>query len=167
MNNLLIIGAGQHGRVVQEVAVRMKTFDRIDFLDDASSDAVGKISDLKKFASDYKNCFIAIGNNQIRSEIYEKARSLGYFFPAIIHPTAQISPTAKIGEGTVIMHNCVINSEAVIQSCSIIGIGSIIDHNSRIGHASHLKPGCIVDSNTEIPDFSLLPAGEIVRGTIK
>lgn len=51
MENLLIIGAGQHGAVVREIADSMSCFDRIDFLDDNSSEAVGKVSDAEKLSN--------------------------------------------------------------------------------------------------------------------
>ena len=43
--NLLILGAGGHGRVVKETAVAMGNFDRVDFLDDHSELAIGKCED--------------------------------------------------------------------------------------------------------------------------
>lgn len=41
--NLLIIGAGGHGRVVKEVAEALESYQKIDFVDDNSPEAVGKV----------------------------------------------------------------------------------------------------------------------------
>lgn len=55
MKNLLILGAGGHGRVVAETARAMRdtegnpVYDKIDFLDDLKPGAVGKINDLPVF----------------------------------------------------------------------------------------------------------------------
>ena len=44
-DNLLIIGAGGHGKVVAEVAEACG-YENIAFLDDNSPEAIGKISDM-------------------------------------------------------------------------------------------------------------------------
>ena len=43
MNNLLIIGAGQYGAMIKESARALNEYDKIDFLDDNSVLAIGKI----------------------------------------------------------------------------------------------------------------------------
>jgi len=50
--SLLIIGAGGHGFVIKEIAESCK-YDRIDFLDDKNPVAIGRISNLDKFAKEY------------------------------------------------------------------------------------------------------------------
>ena len=44
---LLILGAGGHGKVVKEVAEATGRYEKIDFVDDHSNIAVGKVSDLE------------------------------------------------------------------------------------------------------------------------
>jgi hypothetical protein len=48
MKSLLIIGAGSHGRVVAETA-EVCGYDKIDFLDDNSRNAIGKKIHLRGF----------------------------------------------------------------------------------------------------------------------
>ena len=50
MNNLLILGAGQFGLMVKEIAESMSCFDKIDFLDDNNEIAIGKLCDYEEFA---------------------------------------------------------------------------------------------------------------------
>lgn len=51
--NLIILGAGGHGRVVADIAEQTGKYDKIVFLDDNSNDdkVIGKCSDYKKFKS--------------------------------------------------------------------------------------------------------------------
>ena len=51
--NLLIIGAGGHGRVVKEVAEATNKYNTIDFLDDNSELAIGKCDEYMRFRDDY------------------------------------------------------------------------------------------------------------------
>ncbi|MDZ5016926.1 hypothetical protein GNF72_17230, partial [Clostridium perfringens] len=76
MDNLLIIGAGGHGKVVAEAAELEKKYDKISFLDDREDikniynfKIVGKIDEYVNFANYYKYAFVAIGNNEKRLEL--------------------------------------------------------------------------------------------------
>ena len=62
--NLLILGAGGHGRVVKETAEAMEVFEKIDFLDDNPDceEAIGLCSDNEKFAGTYSYAFLGTAN---------------------------------------------------------------------------------------------------------
>ena len=60
--NLLILGAGGHGKVVREVALSivdgyMPRYSKVDFLDDYADNAIGKIQDLKDYVEIYDDLF--------------------------------------------------------------------------------------------------------------
>ena len=113
MNKRLIIyGAGGHGRVVADAA--LKTGYTVTGYIDANKPAGTAIyqdirvlvntidgEELKKLG----DCFIvAMGNNESRSKVYTALSE--YLAPAlVIHPAAVIEPTATIGEGTVVLAN--------------------------------------------------------------
>lgn len=81
--NLLIIGNGGHGKVVKEIAEAMNLYEHIDFVDDNSSDAIGKITDLEKLYSSYDSAFVGIGNNYRRKELLQRLRDIGYEIPVL------------------------------------------------------------------------------------
>lgn len=62
ISKLIILGAGQYGQVAKEVALS-SGFERISFLDDNSDIAIGKLEDYKKYITEYKSAFVAIGNS--------------------------------------------------------------------------------------------------------
>lgn len=66
--NLLIIGAGGHSKVVKEIAEALG-YTKIDFLDDNSTEAIGKIADSKDYVDKYHEAFVGIGNNKFRGEL--------------------------------------------------------------------------------------------------
>ena len=67
MTNLLILGAGGHGHVVAETARAMRysdgnpIYNKIDFLDDLKSEALGKLQDLPLLKKEYQEVFPAVG----------------------------------------------------------------------------------------------------------
>ena len=102
MNNLLILGAGQHGQVVKEIAESMNFFDKIDYLDDNSNHAIGKFNDYEKYKDKYNYAFVAIGNTKLRMEWIEKLENAGYILKNIIHKTAIVSNSTKLENGIVV-----------------------------------------------------------------
>ena len=162
--NLLIIGAGGHGRVVKEVAQTMNKYNRIDFLDDNSELAIGKCDEYIGFRDDYTYAFVAFGSNELRSKWTEKLREAGFEIPTLIHPTAYVSPTADIEPGVVVLPKAAINSNAVIKQGSIIGMGSLIDHDVAIDEFCHINTGTIVKANCTVKSYTKIDAGEAYLG---
>lgn len=161
LKSLLIIGSGGHGRVVAETAEACG-YTQINFIDDNSEIAIGKIADLKKLTDEYKEVFVGIGNNRFRAQLIDKLIELGYTVPVLIHPTAYVSKSAVIHIGTIVELKAIINVNAYIGRGCIVSVGSIIDHDARIGKASHVNAGAIVKAGGSVNDFVKLEAGEIV-----
>ena len=159
--NLLILGAGQHGRVVKEIAEATAAYDKIDFLDDAAGDAVGKLEEYKKLLQKYDSAFPAFGNAKLRQGWMNKLKDAGYKLPAIIHPTAVISPSASIEETVVVGQLAVVNTHSVIGRGTILSAGSKVDHDCRIGICCHIDCGAVVPSNSVIADEIKLEAGKV------
>lgn len=167
---LLILGAGGHGRVVQEVALSMicndgkSVYEAVDFLDDNAETAIGKIADLEKLKNDYDSVFCGIGDNGIRKRLHDQARALGFSIPVLIHPTAYISPTSVIEFGTVVEPKAIVNTNAVVHSGCIISVGAIVDHDTYIGEFAHVNAGAIIKAGAKVESFRKLEAGEVVMG---
>ncbi|MEC1747896.1 PglD-related sugar-binding protein [Schinkia azotoformans] len=158
-NNLLILGAGGHGRVVKETAEAMRCFNKIDFLDDKSEVVVGKCKDYKHFASSYTHVFVAFGDNEQRMSWMEKLICEGYRFPLLIHPTAYLSPSANIENGSIVCVNAVVNTNVKIKKGCIISIGALIDHDSSVGEYSHINSGAIVKAGCNVSKLTKVDAG--------
>ena len=164
MNRLLIIGAGGHGRVVKESADAMGGYARIDFVDDNSPDAIGKIADLEQLRSKYDDAFVGIGNNHVRNELITKLMDLGYEIPILIHPTAYVSPSSRILIGTIIEPKAIVNANARVGYGCIISVGAIVDHDVTIEECAHVNAGAICKAGAHIPAEERIDAGQIVSG---
>ncbi len=164
LRKLLIVGAGGHGHVVSEVAVATGEYEAIDFADDNSSEAVGKIADLGTLHELYGCAFVGIGNNRLRGELIHKLEKIGYEIPVLIHPTAYVSKSAKIEKGTVIEPKALVNANSNVGVGCIVSVGAIIDHDVKLGDFVHANAGSIVKAGGKIESFRKLEAGEIVLG---
>lgn len=165
MKTLLIIGAGEHGLVVKEIAEACGYNERgIAFLDDNAPNAVGKISEANFSALHYDGVIIAIGNNFLRYEIANKLKKCDNLnLVTLVHPTAYISPSATIKEGTVVEPKAVINSNSIIGLCCIISVGAIIDHNAIIGNYSHINAGAVCMARSKVHELTKIDAGQIIK----
>lgn len=162
MKNLLILGAGQYGMVVEELARSLGFFDEIEFLDDNNPKAIGKLNDYKQFADEYANAVVAIGNVQLRLELITELEKAGFNVTTIIHNSAYISPSAIIGKGSVIEPLAVIQTGASVGIGSLISSGAIINHNAVIGEGCHIDCGTVVGARAVIAPYTNTEYGEII-----
>ena len=142
---------------------------------------IGTTDDIKKIYNDDKNIefIIAIGNNEIRSRIFN-ANNVKYY--TAIHKNSIISKTAQIGKGSCVMAGAIVGTNAVIGQNCIINTGSIVEHGCKIedgvhlsyrvtigaesiiGKESYIGMGAIINRNIEIMPYEDIEIGQIVKG---
>lgn len=162
---LLILGAGGHGKVVQEAAEAAGEYGRIEFLDDHSDIAVGKLSDYEKYIGSFSHALVALGNPTIRNQWQLRLATAGYQIPILIHPDAYISLSAAIDIGTVVMPKAVVQSNVRIGKGCIISAGAIIDHDAVVGDYCHINAGAIVAARSKVPDGAKVDYGVVYGGS--
>ena len=150
MKNLLILGAGQYGMVAKEIAESMKCFEKIDFVDDASDIAIGKIEDIEKLIHEYDSAVVAIGNSELRLNLIKRLCDIGYEVPSLIHEKAYVSPSAKIGIGCFIEPMAVVHTAVDVETGCILSAGVILNHNSVVHEGCHINCGSVVMARAEI-----------------
>lgn len=168
MNRLVIIGAGGHGKVIADIAIKCG-YENINFVDDNLVDScmgypiIGTTSNLYHYEDGNTDFIIAIGNNEIRKKIAEE---YGINWIKLIHPSAIISTNVEIGTGTVVMANAVINAEAIIGNHCIVNTGSVIEHDNKIGKFVHISPNVSLGGNVIVGDLTHVGIGATVRNNI-
>ncbi len=160
--NLLILGAGSHGRNVKEVAESLRVFSKISFLDDTATgeDIIGTCKDALKFQNEYVCAFVAIGDNKKRKKWTMFLKERDFLIPSIISPLAIISSEAKIGEGVAILPQCTVN-ESVIGDFCILATNALVNNGAKVGSFSHIDSGAIVLKEKNVPELTWVKSGEI------
>ena len=171
--NVVIIGAGGHGKVIADIII--KSGDKVvGFLDDNLEIGtkvieqyviIGKVNECIKLQEEDKSLLfiIAIGNNYIRKNIYKKYK-LNYY--TAIHPTAIIGMQVNIGEGTVVMANACINSNTTIGKNCIINTGAIIEHDNIIEDYVHISPNATLCGTVKIGEYTHIGASATIKNNI-
>lgn len=162
MKKILIVGAGAHGHVVRDIVESMFEYRRINFLDDNSKEAIGKLDEYQNFKDEYTHAFVAIGDNKLRHEMTEKLKEY-YEIPKIIHPRAYISMTSQIAKGAYVGAMAAVSNNAVIKEGALVGLGAVVDHDAVIGEYSYLSAGVVVAPMAEVEAFSNIEAGGVVK----
>jgi sugar O-acyltransferase (sialic acid O-acetyltransferase NeuD family) len=109
------------------------------------------------------NIFIGIGNNKIRSQIFEKLIKRKINCPIAIHNRSTISQYAQVGSGSVIMAGAIINAMAQIGNAVICNTSSVIEHECIIGSYSHIAPGAVLAGNVTVGKNSFIGANSVVK----
>ncbi len=148
---LLILGAGGYGRVVRETAESMGVFDKIDFLDDNSDAAIGKLSDYELYKEMYNCAFVAMGRPELREKWLNALRDAGFELPCIVSPVAYISPSAILEEGCIVEAMAIVNTGAKVHRGSLVCAGSVINHDAVVMDICQIDCGAVVSAGAVVP----------------
>lgn len=171
MNQLIIIGASGHGKVIADIA-KLNGYTDIAFLDDDRSKVecngypvIGSVSEAKTYVQ--ADFIVAIGNAKIREHVQQELAKSCLKVVTLIHPKATIAEEVKIGIGTAIMAGTVINAASIIGDGCIINTCASVDHDCIIGNFVHISVGAHVAGTVEIGDRTWIGAGATVNNNLQ
>ena len=166
---IAIIGAGGHGKVVGEIAL-LNQYETIDFFDDRVSEiknfpftVIDTLDFLKEHLEDYDAFFVAIGDNQTRSDKIEWLKKYKMNIANLIHPKSTISKFSSLGIGTCVMANVAVNPGTLIKEGVIINTSTSVDHDCVIEDFAHISPNCSLSGSVRIGKFTHLGTGTSVH----
>lgn len=166
MDEIVILGAGGHGRVVLDILRATGRYRPVGFVD-ANADLRGQRVDGLEVLGDASlledlaqegigGVIVAIGDNAVRRKYAERAAELNLELVNAIHPSANIAGTATVGRNVVIAAGALVCAHCRIGDSVILNTGCIVDHESIIANAAHICPGAklagrvVVDSGAYV-----------------
>jgi len=158
--SLLILCAGQFGEITKEIAEAVG-YEKIGFLDDFVPEVLGKLTDYRRFVTEYSDAVVAADSVTLRMDYLEKLRIVGYHIPTLVHPTAFVSPSVKLGEGTIVQANAAINTGCTIGKGCIISMSANINHHTKIGDYCHIACNTTVMQNTNVKPCTTTTIGQL------
>ena len=171
--SLYILGAGGHGKVVADAAIKMNQWNEIFFLDNQmigkevlGIKVVGSTDNAPNFNSSNTEFIVAIGSNDVRGKIQRNLQSQKCKLATIIHPFTSIGRDVNVGEGTVIYAGAVVNPSVQIGEGCILNTSCSVDHDSVIKEFVHLSPGVNIAGTVEIGEKTWLGIGATVINNI-
>lgn len=165
MNKLVIIGYSGHSYVCIETAL-LSGFEVVGYFDIEEKlmnpyniNYLGSENNLTKLDT---NLFIAIGNNNLRHQVFERL-SLNNYFSTLIHPNSIISSTTSVSSNVLISAGAIVNAYAKIGHGCIINTSSIIEHECDIDDFVHIAPGAVLAGNVKVGKRSFIGANAVVK----
>ena len=168
MNRLIVVGAGGHGKVIADIALKNEYSD-IYFIDDnVSGECMGfpiiGTSEKLEALNDGKTDFvIGIGKNVTRRRV---AQTHDVPWVTLIHPSAQIAYGVSIGKGTVVMAGAVINACAKVGEHCIVNTRAVIEHDNVLENFVHISPSATLGGTVSIGEGSHIGICASVRNNI-
>jgi UDP-N-acetylbacillosamine N-acetyltransferase len=161
-SEIVIFGAGGHGRSAADVILSNTPSSKLVFVDECArpDEKIFGFEVVKCYIVKNERCFIAIGDNEKRETKYNELSD--FHIISIISSRAYVSSRAKIGCGCFVGNYCHIGPEAVIGENSIINTTSIIEHEVKVGSHCHVAPRSTISGRTLIGDHVFIGTGAVV-----
>lgn len=163
--NVVIYGAGGHGKVVAEILVT-SGHNVVAFIDDNAVLSGATILSRPVFAANewlvsHSGAEIAlgIGDNHARERAAERVKGRGCTLIGAIHPRAIISRAARIAHGAAIMPAAVLNPDCEIGEGAIINSAAVVEHDVVIGRFAHISPNSAIGGGARIGAFAQIGMG--------
>ncbi len=175
--NVVIVGAGGHGRVVLDILRLSGRHTVVGFLDADTARAGGSVDGVpvlgpinllpKLLKQEVRGAIVAIGDNRIRLSYAQLVAEHGLELISAIHPTAVVSPLAKVGKNVCIAAGAILSTDAQVGDSSIINTGAVIDHECRIGAGCHICPGALLAGRVETGSGAFIGLGAKILPCLK
>jgi sugar O-acyltransferase (sialic acid O-acetyltransferase NeuD family) len=180
--DLVIYGAGGHGKSLVDLIRSMGTYRIIGFIDDGLAAQLNPppvmglpvLGSSEALETLYQqgvrlavNAVGGIGSLGVRIKVFERLRQAGFACPNVIHPRAVIEPSASLEGGGQIFALAYVGSEAKLGYGAIINTGAIISHECSLGNYVNISPGAILAGQVTVGDDALIGMGVTVNLQVK
>lgn len=158
---ILLIGGGGHCKSAIDVIEQEDKFQIAGIIDQKKLigqkvfdySVIGCDDNLAKLFEEYKYAIITVGqieSPEIRINLFNVLKKIGYKLPVIISPLAYVSKYAYIDEGTIIMHHVLINAHAKVGKNCIINTKALIEHDAIVEDNCHISTGAILNGGVKV-----------------
>jgi sugar O-acyltransferase (sialic acid O-acetyltransferase NeuD family) len=175
--DVVILGAGGHGRVVLDICQQGKTLKPVGFLDNNKRlhgrridglTVLGGMEQLGELrARKISAAIVAIGDNGIRRAMADILGQNGFELVNAVHPSAQLASSVSLGRGVVIAAGALVCAHCQIGDFSILNTGCIVDHESMIGTCVHVCPGVRLAGHVTVEAGAFLGIGATVIQNVR
>jgi UDP-perosamine 4-acetyltransferase len=176
MAPLVIIGAGDHGRVILELA--RAVHDRpVGFVEpDATTIAHGRFVDglavlgsldaperwLTGLGSPAR-FIVALGSNDARRAAHDRAVTIGLEPATLVHPTATLLSGASIAPGAQVCAGAIVGVAARVGRNVIVNTGAIVDHDVELAAHAFIGPGARLAGRVQVGERAFIGLGALDR----
>jgi UDP-perosamine 4-acetyltransferase len=166
---IVIVGAGGHGKVVLDIVRATGAYKVVGFVDAdltlagktvAGLPVLGPMNVLPRLRQQrVSHAIVAIGDNRTRLRYAQMLRGHGFELANAIHPSAVVAESASLGRNIVIAAQAAVCVDCQIGDSAIINTGAIVDHECQIGAGVHVCPGAKVAGRVQVGEAAFVGLG--------
>jgi sugar O-acyltransferase (sialic acid O-acetyltransferase NeuD family) len=169
VSGLVIVGAGDHGRVVLDIL--RSSGDAPDGFVEPGPVGSGQVDGLAiigsladpGWASAGTRFVVALGDNRARRDAFDRCLALGLSPVPAIHPTARLLGGAEVGPGAMVCAGAVVGLAARVGANAIVNTGATVDHDNDIGPHATVAPGAHLAGRVTLGEGAFVGIGASVR----
>ena len=178
MTDLVVIGAGGHGREIVDTVLtpphsghdprRMVWMLRGVVDDDPPHPdrlarlGVTMLGDVSWLVDHPTAYVIGVGTPHVRRRIADRLAALPARAATVVHPGAHVGLDVELGDGVVVFDRCTITTNVAIGAHTHLNVGCAVQHDSVLGDYVQMSPGVLVNGDCRVDDGAFLGTGAIV-----
>lgn len=173
MRDLVIVGAGGHGRetldIVEALAGDDAPWNFLGFADDGRGVAdrlarrhasiVGSVAALEHLDA---AVVIGIGDSSTRAEMDALLTGWGRESATLVHPLASVASDNRIAPGVVIAAGARVTTNVTLGRHVHLNVNAVVSHDCSVGDHTTLSPGVCLNGEVVIGAGVFLGTGAIV-----
>ena len=179
MKNLVIVGAGEFGRMADEYFATDSQYSVAGFAVEREYMKETEMNGLPivplesitdYFGIDNHDVFVAItyvNGNRVRERLMNCCRELGYELVSFVSSKASVSPSVTIGSNVMIMENASLQFNVNIGDGAIVWNGVNISHGTKIGKCCWIAPAAAIAGLSQVDDRTFVGVNATVKDEIK
>jgi sugar O-acyltransferase (sialic acid O-acetyltransferase NeuD family) len=177
MREVLVWGAGGHGRVVADLA-RSNGYSVVGYADrnrellQSPNDALGSrvVASEEEIGGwldqdQARILVLGIGDNAVRlagSRLYPDVR-----LPPIVHPACVVAGSVVVGPGSTVMAGAILNANVRVGRGAIINTGAILEHDVQVSDGAHVSPGAVLAGGSSVGEGGWVGANATVLPLVR
>ncbi|MFD2235488.1 NeuD/PglB/VioB family sugar acetyltransferase [Phaeospirillum tilakii] len=168
---LIIVGAGQTGRLFLEVIRRRGEVACVGFLDADPALHGREIDGVPVLGGDdllaaapagADAVAIAVGNLRLRRLLFRRACDLGYHLPPIIDPSANLASSVRLGAGVFVSMGSTLLNATAIGDLTLIGTGVNVLHDTVLGANCLIGGGATIGAEVTMEEDVFVGVGAVL-----
>ncbi|MEO8245891.1 MAG: NeuD/PglB/VioB family sugar acetyltransferase [Chloroflexota bacterium] len=171
-SRIVIIGAGDHGRVLAELA-RTAGWSVAGFVEPvgAAEDATRTVAGLAILGSlDLPDAWYAtgtafataLGDNRKRAVAFARGLELDMRPAALVHPTAALLGGAVVEDGGQVCAGAIVGVDARVGADAILNTAATLDHDGRLEAHAHVGPGAHLAGRVTVEQGAFVGTGATI-----
>lgn len=163
MIDVVIMGAGGHGKDIRAIIEAHHDFNFAGYYDDriGQSKVLGPISSYIPKPNTYH--VIGVNSPSVRENIALRLKDYTAFIaPPIVHPSASVGVNVRLSEGVVIGAGAVLTTNIVVKQHTHINVNATISQGTYIGAFSTVSPGANICGSCHIGEKTWIGAGATI-----